>query len=476
MSHLTFWLSRALVDDIGWTLIQFLWQGLAIAALLYLVLPLCRSATARYNCALGALIAMGLAPIATFAVIHAHGESGGGLITASGSFSQGFVAGSGMAAATTGFRADWTAWLVVLWLAGVATLSLRAIASWFLVRSWRHRDTAPLPDALLQRCRDLQQRLSLTRPVQFLQSCRISVPMVIGRFKPVVLVPVSAVTGLPPQQLDALILHELAHIVRLDAFANVMQIAVETALFYHPAVWWVSRRVRAEREHCCDDAAVSACGNVTTYVEALITLESGRKLPALGLAASGGKLTDRVARLLGRPTQARRSSFSALVGLAILGLVLASTATAETAVPAGHQAISIRIVDDVAAGSQRPIGDDRVPLAKPHLGEPDALWLKRDGQISGDIVAEAHVASGPNGRPLIWLTFTPKAAAQFSELTRDNVGHRFAIVVNNRIVTAPVLMEPIVTDRVQIDAQFASEDAARAVVAEMMGTGQASTP
>ena len=239
-----------------------------------MVLPLCRSAMARYNCALGTLLLMGLAPIATFAVLHVQRESGGALIAAPGSLSQGLFA-SGGSAAPANFHPAWTAWLVMLWLGGVAGLSLRAFASWCLVRTWRYRDTSPLPDALLRRCRDLQRRLSLTRPVQFLQSRRIGVPMVIGWFKPVILVPVSAVTGLPPQQLDALILHELAHIARLDAFANVVQIAVETALFYHPAVWWVGRRVRSEREHSCDDMAVCACGDVATYVEALISLEFG---------------------------------------------------------------------------------------------------------------------------------------------------------------------------------------------------------
>ena len=472
MSHQILWLSLGLIGEIGWTLIHFLWQGLALAALLYLVLPLCRSATARHDCAFGTLILMGLAPIATFLIIHANNDGSAALITASAPLPGDSIAASGTIARTA---FPWTAWLVALWLGGVAVLSIRADGGWLLVRTWRSRDTVPFPDDLLARCRGLQRRLSLTRQVQFLQSRRVSVPMVIGLLKPVLLVPVSAVTGMPPQQLDALILHELAHIVRLDPFVNVVQIAVETILFYHPAVWWVGRVVRAEREHCCDDAAVSACGDVATYVEALISLESGRSAPALSLAATGGKLKERVGRLLGTPTQARRSSFSALVGLALLGLIVASAATAQTAVPAGHQTISIRIVDEVYAGNlqQGPAGDDRVQLAQPHLGEPQALWLKRQGKISGDVLAEAHVATGRDGRPIIEFTFTPKAAAQFRALTRDNVGRRFAVVVNHRIVMAPVVKEPILGDSGEIDGRFASADAARAVIAEMMGTNKA---
>jgi beta-lactamase regulating signal transducer with metallopeptidase domain len=470
MSHLTLWLSPGLVADIGWTLIHFLWQGFLLAALLHLVLPLCRGASARHDFAFGTLVLIGIAPVATFLFIHGHTGSGGSLITAAATLPRDSLTASGTASVDV-FQISWTVWLVVLWLTGVAALSIRAIGGWFLIRTWQYRDTVPLPQDFLSRCRDLQERLSLTRPVRFLQSRRISVPMVIGWFKPVVLIPVSAVTGLAPQQLDALILHELAHIVRLDAFANVVQIAVETVLFYHPGVWWISSRIRAEREHCCDDIAVSACGDVSTYVEALLSLEAGRTTPALGLAASGGHLIGRVRRLLGRPAEARRSSFSALVGLALLGLVAASAATAQTS--ARHQTISIRVVDEVLGSPQKgPQGDDRVEVAQARAGQPQALWLKRAGEIKGDIVAEAHVGVARNGHPIVEFTFTPKAAEQFHELTRDNVGHRIAVVVNNRIITAPLLKEPILGDRVEIDARFASEAAAREVVDEMMGTGR----
>ena len=184
---------------------------------------------------------------------------------------------------------------------------------------------------------------------------------------------------------------------------------------------------------------------------------------------------ERVGRLLGRPGETRRSSFSALAGLAILSLVLASTAMAQTTVPAGHQDVSIRVVDeDVARDQQQgPPGDDRVEIFQPGMGEPDSLWLKRDGQISGDVFAEAHVATGSIGFPIIAFTFTPNAAVQFQALTRENVGHRIAIVVNNQIISAPVIREPIVSGSGEIDGNFATEEDARAVVAQMMGTDQA---
>lgn len=462
---MTQWQSPALVSDIGWVLVDFLWQGVALAGLLYLVLPICRSAAMRHNCALGTLIVMGLAPLVTFWFIHVQSPISPAVIAVPYSWPAGAVTGGGT---MTVQHPALLPWLVVFWLAGVAGLSLRAVAGWCLTETWRHRDTLAVPADLRRRCADLQHRLRLSRPVQFLQSRRVHVPMVIGWFKPVVLVPASAITGLPTQQLDALILHELAHILRGDAFANLLQVVVETVLFYHPAVWWVGRQLRAAREHSCDDVAVSVCGDVATYVDALISLESSRNGPQLALAASGGKLKDRVQRLLKTPGSVRRSSASALVGLALLSLILASVATSQAvAVPVGHQSVSIRLVDDISAPGR---GDDRVAIAEPGAGKPQALWLKREGGISGDIVAEAHVVTGPHGKVLIEFTFTPEAGSEFAALTRQNVGRRLAIVVNGRILTAPMVREPILSGKVQIDGNFADAAEAKKVVDEMMGT------
>jgi len=323
MNHSLSWLPLEIGRDLGWTLIHFLWQGLLLAALLHTILPLCRSAIARHNCALAILVLMALTPALTFLSIHGSGTNGGFAVN-----------GSPLSPAF----APWTNWLVVLWLAGIAGLSLRALAGWTLVQSLTRRDTLAVPADLLQRCHALQRRLAVTGPVRFLLSRRIDVPMVIGWLRPVILIPVSAVTGLAPQQLDALILHELAHIRRLDTAINILLVAVETVLFYHPAVWWVSRQVRSEREHCCDDFAVSACGDAGVYVEAMTSLESWKGTSRLALAANGGKLKQRVARLLDAPVQAPRFSLSAVTGLALLGLVAASVAVAQTQMPKGNGA------------------------------------------------------------------------------------------------------------------------------------------
>jgi beta-lactamase regulating signal transducer with metallopeptidase domain len=224
---------------------------------------------------------------------------------------------------------SWIGRLVPVWLAGVAGLSLRLIGGWIVLERLRRRATRPLPAALEDRCRRLRQRLGLARRVRFMQSSLVAVPVVIGWLRPVVLIPAAALTGLSPAQIDQIILHELAHVRRLDAFANLFQILVETLLFYHPAVWWVSRRIRIERENCCDDVAVGIAGDRLGYARALTLLEGGRDLPAAALASTGGSLKDRITRLLA-PSE-RPSGLPQLVGAAAALVCLAASIAAGQA-------------------------------------------------------------------------------------------------------------------------------------------------
>ncbi len=317
MTGLLSWMPLETARDLGWTLIHFLWQGLLLAALLHIALPFCRSAIARHNCALATLILMAWTPVATFLFLHDFGSHGVAVF-----------ANTPLPSAAPG---SWMSALVLLWLAGVTALSLRALVGWHLVRALERHDILPVPADLLHRCRKMQRRLAVTSPVRFLLSRRVQVPVVIGWLRPLILIPVSALANLSPQQLDALILHELAHIRRLDTVTNMLLVGVETILFYHPAVWWVGRQIRAEREHCCDDFAVSACGDAVLYVEALTSLESWKVARIPALAANDGSLKARVARLLDVPVERRRVSLSGMAGLALFGLLAASVATAQTA-------------------------------------------------------------------------------------------------------------------------------------------------
>jgi uncharacterized protein (TIGR03435 family) len=168
-------------------------------------------------------------------------------------------------------------------------------------------------------------RLRLRRRVHVVDSPLVDTPTALGWLRPVVLLPIAALTNLAPMQVEAILAHELAHIRRHDYFVNLLQTLAETLLFYHPAVWWVSARIRAEREHCCDDVAVSVWGDAVGYASALAELETWRmeQLRTLVLAATGGSLLDRVRRVLQVPVNdARPSSSAALTAAMVLLLIV----------------------------------------------------------------------------------------------------------------------------------------------------------
>jgi uncharacterized protein (TIGR03435 family) len=194
------------------------------------------------------------------------------------------------------------------------------LGGWALAARLRWRLTRPAPLEWRQTVERLRARLGLARAVGLRVSAMVQSPVVIGAWRPLVLVPVGMLTGMPPAQVEALLLHELAHIRRHDYLVNLVQSVAEALLFYHPAVWWVSSHIRAEREQCCDDAAVAVGGDVMTYVNALAELAGSRPVRLAAVAANGGSLPDRIARLLGesRPTSGRGT---------LLGVVLLAAAS-----------------------------------------------------------------------------------------------------------------------------------------------------
>ncbi len=192
----------------------------------------------------------------------------------------------------------------------------------------------------------MMKRTGVSRPVRLLESVAIEVPMVVGLWRPLILVPASTLTGLSVSQLEAILAHELAHIRRHDYLVNLLQALVETALFYHPAVWWLSSRIREEREHCADDVAVECCGDALLYSRALATIEQLRvRIPSPAVAASGGSLLQRIQRLLAAP-QARvhlhpwrlAGSLVAATLVVLLGAAQQAQATGATSEPPAQKA------------------------------------------------------------------------------------------------------------------------------------------
>jgi beta-lactamase regulating signal transducer with metallopeptidase domain len=308
------WLQR-----LAGSLLHFVWQGafLALAAAILLRLLRRQRAAWRYTVA---VIFLGLMLLAPCVTILFYPETGSAALRVL----QVFRTSAGGSGASVDSEAVllWTRWIVVAWAAGVTAFSLRLITGWFLsLRLIRSAKSAvpQLVEQLLGRVHD--SLLASRRLPRLLIGERVTGPVVFGWLRPVVLLPVSAVSGLTEEQLLAVLAHELAHVRRHDFLVNALQRGVESLLFYHPAVWWLSGRIRTEREHCCDDLAVSVCGDRFGYAKALIELERMRS-ETLALAVSGtGSLTQRIRRMLGVEDR-NRDWQPAMAALLLLGICL----------------------------------------------------------------------------------------------------------------------------------------------------------
>jgi beta-lactamase regulating signal transducer with metallopeptidase domain len=323
--------NHPLADALGASLLHFMWQGVAVAVVLVVALRLLRGrgAPVRYLASCVALAAMLVLPVTTFLVL-----AWGGAAPAAGYGAASTLSSTPILVSQYTTPAQWLGaaaaviqpWIVTLWLAGVALLTVRFAGAWMGTQRLRVRATRDADDELRAVAQRLAGRLGITRAPRLLLSGFVQTPMTLGWLRPVVLLPVSAVIGLEPRQLELVLAHELAHVRRHDYLVNLLQTLTESLLFYHPAVWWVSRCVRAERENCCDDLAVDVCGDPVSLARALAALEEMRVRPAVGLAAAAtdGPLLQRVRRLLGVPVVAdrRRAGWSAALALVVSALVL----------------------------------------------------------------------------------------------------------------------------------------------------------
>jgi beta-lactamase regulating signal transducer with metallopeptidase domain len=304
-------LSHAFVLELGWFLLHVVWQGTLIALALSALLALIdeRSATIRYGLSTLALGLMLVVPVTT--------AFGPASMPTALTTTESLPATDAAAVVTNGLAPSAGSppfmdqamrllsvsapWLVPFWLLGVCILTIRTFGGWWVAHQLTRTGVMDVPASISRSFMELKRRFGVHGEVIIRQSTRAEVPAVIGYFRPVLLLPVSALSGMSPQQLEAVIAHELAHIRRQDYLVNVFQQFAEILLFFHPAVWWVSGQIRKERENCCDDLAVLACGDVLSYASALLNLEEQRgRAPQLSVAATGGSLVGRVRRLLGK--------------------------------------------------------------------------------------------------------------------------------------------------------------------------------
>lgn len=215
-------------------------------------------------------------------------------------------------------------WIVLCWGLGCCLFAVRPLVGMHMARRLG-KTGFPAPQEVAALMQDLAANPRILQSARLLLSTQINVPILLGFWKPTILLPLSMVTGMPLGQIQAILAHEMAHVKRHDYLVNVLQNVLETMLFFHPGVWWLSRRIREVREYCCDDLAIDIVRDRVEYGRALLAIEERRQRhAALALSAHGGSLVRRMRRIVGAPANCRdyelNGSFCLSVILAVVFL------------------------------------------------------------------------------------------------------------------------------------------------------------
>jgi beta-lactamase regulating signal transducer with metallopeptidase domain len=322
-------LSQGLVQRLGWTLVHFVWQAGIVALLLAILLQMLRNSSPnlRYMIACFALAVVVLLPAITMSLISVTisdsatdsvpepvaitstpitSEKVGNVevpvmeirhSVENVTVSPGIPIGERITKAIEPFLL----YVVMCWLMGVFGLSVWQLGGWTQLQRLRRMMVKPVDESLRSKFKELAGILGVHKVVQLMESAFVQAPTSVGWLKPVILLPASVLTGFSADQLEAILAHELAHIKRYDYLVNLLQTVVEILGFYHPAVWWISKKIRVERENCCDDIAVRVSGDSIGYAKILASFEEIQAgQPELAVAANEGDLFRRICRLLGK--------------------------------------------------------------------------------------------------------------------------------------------------------------------------------
>lgn len=406
------------VQALGWTLLHFLWQGALVGAVYGALRWLIGGGRAQWRYAIGlaALAVLAALPVVTLLRLAPVGAgSAGDVFQALGS-----VAAVGAANATEAAGIEpWLPVLVGLWLVGVLVSSLRALRQYFRTKELCRRDAQPLPE-WEPRLRELAARFRVSRPVRLVKSAIVQTPSLIGWIAPVIVLPASVLVGLTPKQLELVIAHELGHIRRWDYLVNLMQIAVETVLFYHPVVHWISREVRNDREACCDDLVLRLGADPVDYATTLASLEELRDMThAPALAATGGFLLGRIRRIVGAQPAAFAAPVSGGQGLLLLVLAFAAFLAMRPvthdalrligAVPAGDPPAATQSTDSLLARSAAMAIEELATRGTPELAL--SAPAPAPAAVAPAITGAADAVSEPAEVQLLSPRFRPADAA-----------------------------------------------------------------
>jgi bla regulator protein blaR1 len=380
-----------LLRALGWSLLHFLWQGTILAIALSGFLQVARTCSSkfRYLACCTAFALMVLCLVVTFVYLADNVNTPSHTSTlallshpnqhplwqdTSSPLFESFIA--------TANRE--MPWILVLWCTGVLVFLSHLIIGSIAAERLKAASRAPAPDWLQDIANRLRKQLNISEQFQLFTSNAITSPSVIGWVRPVILVPLASLTGLSPEHMEAMLAHELAHIRRQDYLVNTLQAVAEALLFYHPAVCWVSKQVRREREHCSDDVAVMISGSPLIYAKALSLLEEQRSSaqPQLTLGANGGQLAMRIKRLLTQkqPTMTSRGTTFSLISIGMI--TICALFLFSKAATSGVRAESAPTLSQASSAA--------ITSTKSHA-RPDMSCTYYDVQVRGRLgTCEAH--------------------------------------------------------------------------------------
>jgi beta-lactamase regulating signal transducer with metallopeptidase domain len=435
----TSWFSGAEMIALGWTLLHFCWQGMIVAFAFALAdrLTRRRQAATRYFVALSAFALMPLIVMFTFANEMRNAPENPNVLI-SHSFTNASALKAGLKAAIPTFivpvseerKARMTAkteqvlpWVDGTWMLGVVLLAIRSFGGWIHLQNVRKRARWSVPHAVQLGFHRMCNKLLLAGEVTLRVSSEAISPMAMGVWRKTVILPVSIMMKVPLEELEAIFAHELAHIKRWDYVTNLIQTAVESALFFHPVVWWVSRIVRERREVCCDEIAVRSCADAVLYARALLRLEEQRSAQthlAVALAGTKGSLLRRVSQVLGEG-MAMESKMTSGVRVVAGGAVMIAMLMG----PKVKEAIAIPIQNHLTTTIRQSLPQSHPTLAKVSIA-PGTKYIAQ-ARESG---AKQDEISAPEAPTIVDISPSSKVAV--------------------RIAVAPVALPVITNMQVQV--------------------------
>lgn len=335
MNFLNQWMQSDWLKALGWTFVHSLWQIAIIGLMLYIILRLIprRSAHIRYTIATMAIWLVVISALSTFLIMLPDTKQ---ITEVTGRV---VLMKDSQVLSLNDHVSIWMEshmpMMLTVWLGGVMILMVRLLFSLGWVSHMR--STASLSLEIQQSLDDIVQRLQLKIKPVASESNYVSSPVTIGHLKPLILFPIGIVNQLTPGEVEAILTHELAHIVRRDYLSNLIQSFIETLFYYHPVTWWISSVVREERENRADDLAVSWCGDHLGYAKALMTVEEmqvdQKSALTIGFASRKGVMLARIQRILHIPyknhNQMEKTVLLSLCSLCFLAFTMTGNTTNE---------------------------------------------------------------------------------------------------------------------------------------------------